>query len=63
MCFMDRKSSDESKVNELVLTTPNCQNVLISHVPELGSSKPVLVKCMHTNPLEIILRQILIEQV
>lgn len=41
---MDRKSSDETKVNELMLTAPDCQNVLVSHTPEPGFSKPGLVK-------------------
>lgn len=45
MCFMPRKSNDETKVNELMLTTPDGHNVFISHLPQLGSSKPVLVRC------------------
>lgn len=64
VCFMDGKSSNKTKVNELVLATSDCQNVLLSFIPQLGVTKPVLVRVdVHTNPLEVILGQTLIHHV
>lgn len=52
MCLVDRKLSNETEVNELVLVTPDYQNILTSRITELGGSNSTPAYCnVHANPL------------